>query len=69
MFSRRSQGSEPHIGLPSPGVLHWGDEPAEHLALKARRAYFQEGQRAAGNRDFTLKRSSHALRPRAEAVI
>ena len=35
-FSHRSESSEPHVRLPSPGVLLiWEDEPPEHLALKA----------------------------------
>ena len=35
-FSPKSENSEPHIGLPGPGVLHWEDELPEHLALKVR---------------------------------
>ena len=48
MISARNEGSEPHIRLPSLGVLHQEDKPPEHLALKANRAYFQETQRAMG---------------------
>ena len=54
-FSPRSNGSESHIGLPSPGVLQWEKEPSECLALKTSVAYFWETQRAMGNRDSTLK--------------
>ena len=53
-FSPRSKGSEPHIRLPRPRVLHWEDEPPKCLALKASGAYL-EFQRAVGNRDSTLK--------------
>ena len=34
-FSHRSESSEPHVRLPSPGVSHQEDEPPDHLALKA----------------------------------
>ena len=64
--------SEPHISLPRLGVLHWEDEPPEHLTLKPSRAYFQENQWAVGNRDSTLKghtQISHIPGPRVEAVI
>ena len=44
-FSQRSEGSEPHLGLPSQGVLRWEDEPQNFL----------ETQRAGEYRDFTLK--------------
>ena len=49
-FSQRSQGSEPHIRLPSLEVLHKEDKFSEHLALKGSGAYFQESQRAIANR-------------------
>ena len=32
---------EPNIGLCSPGILHWEDEPPKRLALKASGAYFR----------------------------
>ena len=48
-FCPRSERTEPHIGLPNPGVLPWEDEP-----LKGSKAYFQESQRAMGNRESTL---------------
>ena len=32
--------SEPHVGLPSQGVLHQEVKPPEHLALKVSRALF-----------------------------
>ena len=49
MLSARNQGSEPHIKLPSLGVLHQEDKLPECLALKASRAYFQKTQRVMGN--------------------
>ena len=52
-FSHRSETSEPHIRLPSPGVLHREDKPIECLALKTSGAYFGESQRTVGNRDST----------------
>ena len=52
-FSPRSKGSEPHIRLPSLGVLHQEDKPPEHLALNPRETYFGESQMAMGNRDST----------------
>ena len=47
--------TEPHVRLPSPGILHWKDKPPGHLALKASRAYFPESQRAVGNRNSPIK--------------
>ena len=44
---------EPHIRLPSLGVLCSEDEPPKHLSLKASRA--SKSQRVVGNRDSTLK--------------
>ena len=41
-FSPRSEGSKPHIGLLSLGVLHQEDESSERLCLKGSRTYFQE---------------------------
>lgn len=35
MFSPKREVSEPCIGLPSPGVMHWEDVPAENVALQA----------------------------------
>ena len=52
-FSPRSEGSEPHIRLPSLVVLQ-GEAPRT-LALKAIVAYFGETHRVVGNRDATLK--------------
>ena len=43
-----------HIRLLSPGVLHWGNEPPEHLALKTCKTYIWKGLRATGNRHSTL---------------
>ena len=31
-------GSEPHIWLPSPGVLHWRDEPPGHLGASVHKS-------------------------------
>ena len=53
--SHRSESSEPHVRLTSPGVLHQEDEPPEHLALKACGAYFWESQQTERNIGFTLK--------------
>lgn len=44
----------PHISVPSPGVLHQEHEPPEHMALKVSRIYFQDTQRAEGNRNSIL---------------
>ena len=68
-FSRKSEGSKPHTGLPIPGILHWGDKPLEHLALKAsvgrpRGLWEIETPLLNGTH-----RISHTPRPRAEAVI
>ena len=60
-FSPRSEGSEHHIKIPSPGVLCQEDEHPEHLAWKASRAYIQETQRVLRNRDFTLKEHKQNL--------
>ena len=54
-FSPGSKGFESHVRFPSPGILHWEDKPPKCLALKASGAYFQESQKAVGNRDSTLK--------------
>ena len=45
---------QPHVGLPSLGVLHWENKPPENLALKATETLFQESQRGGGNRDSLL---------------
>ena len=71
-FSLRSKGSASHISTPSPGAWHWADKPPEHLALKASRAWGQEGWRAVGNRNSLLKgtcKISHAPKPSTEAVL
>ena len=44
------QGSEPHIGWPSLGVLLWEDEPSEHLALNSTGACIWKSQVAIGSR-------------------
>lgn len=67
-FSQRTMRSEPHIGVPRPGVLHQEDKPPEYLASKVSEVYFQDSQRARGNREFILKgthKISHALGLRA----
>ena len=33
-ITQRSESSEPHVRLPSLRVLHWEEEPPEHLAFK-----------------------------------
>ena len=53
--SPRREGFESYIWLPSPGVLHWEDEPPEYLALKTSMAYTWESWRVKGNRDSTFK--------------
>ena len=53
-FIHRSESSEPHIRLPSLGVWHRVEDPPEHLALKASRAWLQELCRTGGGRDSTL---------------
>ena len=66
----RSKGSQRDIRLPSTGVLYQEDELPEHLALKISGAFFQEFQKAGGNRHFTFKGcTQYALGPRVEAVI
>ena len=55
MSSPRSKGPEPHIRLPSLGVLSSEDEPLGCLALKTSRPYLWGSQRATGNRDPALK--------------
>ena len=70
--SPRSEGSESHIRLPSPGDLHQEDELPEYLALKSSRAYIWESWRSIGNRDSTLKGHAQNLTtpsPSAEAVV
>lgn len=37
--SPESEESEPHVGLPGPGVLHQEDEPPEQLASKISGAF------------------------------
>ena len=37
--SPKREESEPHVGLPGPGVLHQEDEPPEQLALKISGAF------------------------------
>lgn len=55
-FYHRSESYEPHAGFSSLLVLHQADEPPEYLALKSRRAEFQDFHMIGGNRYFTLKR-------------
>lgn len=66
-FSHGSETSEPHIRLPSLGVWHQEEDPPEHLAIKANRAYVQELYRAGENRisdSEGVYKVSHALGPR-----
>ena len=58
---QRSEKSEPHIRLPSSGIMHQENEPSEHFALKARRACFLGTQSLEGSRDFTLKGCTEKL--------
>ena len=53
-FSHRSETSEPHVRLSSLGGSHQKEEPPEHLALKAGRAWAQELHRTGGNRESAL---------------
>lgn len=67
----RAKGSEPHIRLPSLGVLHQEEEPPAWVVLKASRPYFQENPLGSGkqtplfkgthkiSRSGTQGRSSH----------
>lgn len=48
-------GSQLHIRLLSPGVLHQEDAVPECLALKVSVAYFQDTQRTLGNRDHSQR--------------
>jgi len=59
------------LRLCSPGILHWEDEPPEHLALKTRGAYFEKSQRAIGNKldsDRVNAKSQKSPSPGTEAV-
>lgn len=60
-FYHRSESYEPHAGFSSLLVLHQADEPPEYLALKSRRAEFQDFHMIGGNRYFTLKRHTENL--------
>ena len=55
MFPARSRGSEPHIGLPSLGVLCQEEEPPECLTFKANEACKQKSLRAIGTKILLLK--------------
>ena len=55
MFPARSRGSEPHIGLPSLGVLCQQEEPPECLTFKANEACKQKSLRAIGTKILLLK--------------
>ena len=48
-------GTEPHIRILSPGVLHQEDKIPGHVPFKASGAYFCESQTAGRNRESTLK--------------
>lgn len=47
-FFPKSKGFKPHVGLPSPGILHWEDDPLAHLILKTSGAYIGKTWRAVG---------------------
>ena len=53
--SSKGVRSEPHIGIPRPGVLHQEDDPSELLTSKPSGTCVQKGQRAIGNRDSAPK--------------
>ena len=55
MFPARSRGSEPHIGLPSLGVMCQEEEPPECLTFKANEACKQKSLRALGTKILLLK--------------
>lgn len=67
----QNESSEPHVRLPSLGVLHQKDKPTEHLALKAWPAGLHFGSlRSKSNKDVFLKaptKISHAPGPRAKS--
>ena len=66
----KKRGLSPMSGSPAQASCT-GKTSSGHLALKARRAYFPESQRAVG-KTLLLKgarRASHILGPRAEAAI
>ena len=71
-FFPRSNGSEPHIRLPSPGVLHQEEKVSECLALKASRLAFGRA-RGLWETETPLLNSTHKIShtpaPRAEAVM
>ena len=48
-FYHRSESSKPHIRVTSLGVWH-GEEPPEHLALKASGVSLQEFHKMKGNK-------------------
>ena len=71
-FSHRTEDSEPHVTLPSPGLLPQEDEPPRAFTLKASAAKFQEPHRTGGNGDFIFKgahKISHALGPRTKLAV
>ena len=52
--------------------MNWEDKSMENLVLRTSGAYFQESQRAIGNKTPLINdphKVSHTLRARAEAVI
>ena len=53
--SPQEQGDRAPHQIPQLGVLNWKYKPPEHLTLKASTAYFQERQRAVGNKDSTIR--------------
>lgn len=71
-FSPRKNGSETHIRLPSPEVLDWEEKTAEYFCLKGQWDLLLRDPEGCGKQTPLLKgahKISHALGPRAEAVI
>ena len=71
-FSPRKKGSETHIRLPSPEVLDWEEKTAERFCLEGQWDGLLRDPVGCGKQTSLLKgahKISHALGPRAEAVI
>ena len=68
-FSHNSESSEPHFRLSILGFWHQEEDPPEHLALKANRAWVQEIHGPGKKGTLLLEgvhKVSHALGPREE---
>ena len=71
-FSPRKNGSETHIRLPGPEVLDWEQKTAEFFCLEGQWDLLLRDPVGCGKQTPLLKgaqKISHALGPRAEAVI